>query len=94
MCDGAGLPIDGAGLPRAIHVRTAVAHGAPGQARCDRKLVAMFFIFTWELPNLAKDSDVDFFLWPTATAGNAKPSETPSVGLPDLETLKVCLAMG
>jgi raffinose/stachyose/melibiose transport system substrate-binding protein len=33
---------------------------------------AMFFIFTWELPNLAKDPNVDFFLWPKATADNTK----------------------
>lgn len=33
---------------------------------------AMYFIFTWELPNLAKDANVDFFLWPKSSADNTK----------------------
>lgn len=33
---------------------------------------AMYFIFTWELPNLAQDPTVDFLLWPKATADNTK----------------------
>ncbi len=44
----------------------------PANEMFTTKNSAMYFIFTWELPNLAKDPDVDFFLWPNVSADNTK----------------------
>jgi raffinose/stachyose/melibiose transport system substrate-binding protein len=47
----------------------------PANEMFTSKKSAMYFIFTWELPNLAKDTDVDFFLWPTAGGTKYDPAK-------------------